>query len=61
MTRYRHACRECLDPVDRDGAELCNWCSMTPSEREADMTRRWLIFWAVCLVSLLAAFLAPAP
>ena len=59
MARNRPACKECWEPVDRDGAEICDWCAMTPLEREADMTRRWLILGAVCVVLVLFACLVP--
>lgn len=26
-------CKECWDPVDKDGEELCDYCAMTPEQR----------------------------
>lgn len=40
------SCKECWDPVDKDGAELCDWCQMTPEQRKARQTRSW---WLVAI------------
>lgn len=37
----KQSCKECWDPVDKDGAELCDWCHMTPEQREARQRRSW--------------------
>ncbi len=37
-------CKECWDPVDKKGADLCDWCQMTPAQREAKLRRScWLL------------------
>ena len=33
------ACKDCWDPVDRDGAEVCDWCAMTPQQRKTFMRK----------------------
>jgi len=52
-------CKNCHDPVDTDGAELCSWCAMTPAQRRASLRRSWL--WIIFAASLLAVaiFLSP--
>lgn len=52
----RPACRECWDPVDRDGAELCDWCAMTPQERRR-LVRRNNILLAIFVAAILCALL----
>lgn len=39
----RAACKNCWDYVDRDGEELCDWCQMTPAQRDARMRRALLL------------------
>jgi len=48
----RPACRDCWDPVDRDGAELCDYCAATPAERE----RRYRRSLAAAVVMVVALF-----
>lgn len=47
------ACRECWDQVDKDGAEVCNWCAMTPEQQKAQLRRKWILlglwFAGICI------------
>ena len=52
----KHPCKECWDPVDRDGAELCDWCQMTPEQRESHMARNWWLL-AIGVWLVIAAIL----
>lgn len=45
-----HGCKECWDPVDREGEDLCDWCQMTPEQREARQRRTW---WQLALAAWL--------
>lgn len=47
------ACRECWDPVDRDGAELCDWCAMTPQQRAKKLRRSGLLIAALVASTVL--------
>lgn len=40
-------CRLCWDEVGQPGAQLCEWCAMTPEQRR----RYTLIGWLVCAAS----------
>lgn len=55
----RPSCRECWDPVDRDGEDLCDWCAMSPAQRQARVERSWIIF-AAFVVAFLALLLVTA-
>lgn len=52
------ACRDCWDPVDTDGAELCDWCASTPAERRATIVQGWIFLAALVGAVLLAVVLA---
>lgn len=47
------ACRECWDPVDKEDAELCDWCAMTPEQRKASLRRSlaWLFIATTIFIS----------
>lgn len=51
----RSACRECWDPVDRDGAELCDWCAATPQQRRRRLVRDGVL--ALLALALMAGSL----
>lgn len=51
----RRSCRLCWDPVDKDGADLCDWCLMTPRQRRSMTMRHSLT--AVAILSLFAVFM----
>lgn len=42
-------CRDCWDPVDKPGAEVCDWCAMTPAQQNAELRRKfvWLFVFFV--------------
>ena len=44
-------CRECWDPVDREGSELCDWCASTPAQREATLRRPY--YWLAASIALI--------
>lgn len=48
-------CRECWDPVAREGEELCDWCASTPAERESHLRRSY--FWLAASVAVLSLLL----
>lgn len=48
------ACRNCWDPVDRDGAELCDWCASPPEVRKQH-ERKALAIAALCVLLILIA------
>lgn len=54
----KHACKECWDPVDREGEDLCDWCQMTPEQRDARQRRNWwqlaLAVWLLVLALALS-------
>ena len=53
-------CRECWDPVDRAGEELCDWCKMTPEQRGKRYSRDlWLLALGLVLVILALAWGLP--
>lgn len=54
--RNRGACAKCWDIVDQPGADLCDWCAMTPEQRRKRQLRMWLIFAAWCAVMALLTF-----
>lgn len=55
----KHGCKECWDPVDREGEDLCDWCQMTPEQREARQRRTWwqlaLAVWLLVLAFALSS------
>ena len=51
----KHGCKECWDPVDREGEDLCDWCQMTPEQREARQRRTW---WHLALAAVWLLVLA---
>lgn len=52
----RPACKNCWDPVDRDNEELCDWCQMTPEQRNARMRRDLLLVVLMITVTLAAVY-----
>ena len=56
--RYYTACRECWDPVEKEGDELCWYHRMTPEQR-ARNARRNVVLIAVVLCVWLGAALWP--
>lgn len=46
----RQGCRSCWDPVDRDGAELCDWCAATQEQRRKKANRSLLLVVAMIAV-----------
>ena len=54
----RQACRECWDPVDRDGTDLCDWCGATVAQRRRRMVRDLCGLFAVLGTLALIGFLA---
>lgn len=52
----RAPCKNCWDPVDHDGEELCDWCQMTPEQRNARMRRDLLLVVLMIAVTLVAVY-----
>ncbi|MGU3629856.1 hypothetical protein [Comamonas sp. C24C] len=52
----KNPCKECWDPVDRDGEEVCDWCQMTPEQRDSRMARNWWLL-AIAVWLLIGAIL----
>lgn len=55
----KQACRECWDPVDRDGADLCDWCASTPEQRRASMIRSLVV--AMLAIAAFVAIMVWSP
>ena len=51
-------CKECWDPVDEEGAQLCNWYRMTPEQQAAGMRRILLRYLAAIILLVGAIWLA---
>lgn len=49
-------CRDCWDPVDKEGEELCDWCKMTPEQRRKREIRNNILI-AVGLIMVMAAMI----
>lgn len=54
------ACRECWDPVEREGVELCEWCASTATERRLRMQRDAAVCVAWVAVLMMLVMLAAA-
>lgn len=52
----RPPCRDCWEPVDREGEELCDWCQMTPAQRDARMRRDLLLVILMIAVVVAAIY-----
>jgi len=49
----KHGCKECWDPVDREGEDLCDFCKSSPEQRDARKGWSWwLLALAVWLLIL---------
>lgn len=43
-------CRDCWDPVDKEGEELCDWCKMTPEQRKSKQKINTAILAVIILI-----------